>query len=166
MRVKLNAEWTEASVSRAIQRSLFGMAVLIVPQCNWTGSECDLLIIEKGLRIIDIEVKVSRADLKADMKKQKWWKHRPWSRRHLAAEPRQWPDKVWKHYYALPESIWDSKLLESIPSNSGVLTLRHEAHGIKVKVQRMAKPCREAKPITAADAIDLARLTSLRLWSK
>lgn len=160
------SKWTEASISRAVTYGLFKRAVLVVPQCKWTGHECDLLVIEPGLRIIDIEVKISRADLKQDLAKDKWWHHRPWSRRHEAAQPRQWPDKVWKHYYALPKAIWEDKLYVSIPPNSGVLLLESSKAGaITINCIRRAKPDGKAKPITHVDAIDLARLCSLRLWS-
>lgn len=165
--------WTEASIARAIAFGLFnGRSVLVVPNCNWTGSECDLLVIEPGLRIVDVEIKISRADLRADLKKEKWWRSRPWSRRACSPVRREWPDKVWKHYYALPKEIWSDELLAAMPASSGIILLdadralrqsRHEAAGMLVT--RRAKPNKEAKPISAADAVDLARLASLRMWS-
>ena len=162
------AKWTEAVIAKGLAHKLQQRSTLIVPNCYWTGSETDLLVIDKSLRIIDVEIKISRADLKADARKAKWWHPRPWSRRRQLAEPRQWPDKVWKHYYVMPADIWDPALLESINSASGVITIAQDARfsgGLMVDVKRHAKPCKEAKPISAADAIDLARLTSLRLWA-
>jgi DNA repair protein MmcB-like len=158
--------WTEHTVSKAIAQQVFGRAVLVVPQCGWTGYECDLLVIPKCLRIVDVEVKVSAADLRADINKQKWWHYRPWSRRHQQAERKQWPDKVWKHYYALPKEIWRDSMYAQVPEASGILLLHTSktTGDVRVDCVRRAKPCREAKPITAADAIDLARLVSLRLW--
>ena len=127
-----------------------------------------MLVVEKKLRIIDVEIKISRADLKADAKKDKWWITRPWSRRHIAAEPRRWPDKVWKHYYVMPKAIWEAKLLADINEASGVILLEQDSRftgGLRIDVIRPAKPNRDAKPICPADAIDLARLASLRMWA-
>lgn len=163
-------KWTEASVGRAVVRSVFKGAVLAVPCCSWTGHEADLLVVTRDLKLIDVEVKISRADLKADLKKDKWWKHRPWSRRHHPLERLQWPPKVWKHYYAVPHDIWCDDLFAALPECSGVMLLHRPGAGHKrmsigsVTVARAAKANRLAERISGADAIDLARLASLRMW--
>jgi hypothetical protein len=177
--------WTEANIARALALQVFARKYLImVPNCNWTGYECDLLAVAPDLRIVDIEVKISRSDLKADAKKDKWWcrevnGYTDWldtyregrlvSRRR---EPiynstlREWPPKVWKHYYALPLEIWKRELIDSLPSkSSGVILLRQHEGEIYASIERRATPNREAKAIEAADAIDLARLASLRMWN-
>lgn len=162
------SNWSEAIIAKGLAFKLLNRSVLIVPNCGWTGYECDLLVVDKSLRIIDVEVKISRSDLKADAKKDKWYHTRPWSRSNISREPRQWPQKVWKHYYALPKEVWDAKLLPGLNSASGVILLSHDSRysgGLHVDVIRHAKPCKDAKPISPADAIDLARLTSLRLWT-
>jgi hypothetical protein len=169
--VKTAFKFTERNIAHTLAFQLLNsQSVLVVPNCGWTGHEADLLIIEPGLRIIDVEIKISRADLKADGKKDKWWVSRPWSRRASIEPriPRQWPDKVWKHYYALPESIWDESLVSTIPEASGIILLKHVPQaraGIIINVTRKAKPNREAKAISHVDAIDLARLASLRMWA-
>ncbi len=151
--------WTAASITRAVIRSqVFNRSVVAVPCTNWAGHECDLLVVEKHLRIIDLEVKISRADLKADLKKDKWWKCKPWARRKQLIERREWPQGIWKHYYAMPAEIWDDKLFAAIPEASGVLLLH------SVRVLRRAKPNSQAKAISAEDAIDIARLAGLRMW--
>ncbi len=161
--------WSEDYIAKALAYQLFNRAELVIPNCYWTGHETDLLVIErKNLRIIDVEIKISRSDLKADTKKDKWWHHRPWSRRHEAAKPRKWPDKVWKHYYVMPASIWDGKLIDHLPEASGIVLLaeqRNASTPIAARLIRRAHPCRDAKPISPQDAIDLARLASLRMWA-
>lgn len=157
-------KWTEATVGRAVSRQLFKSAALVVPCCGWTGYEADLLVVTKDLRIVDVEIKISRSDLKADLAKDKWWHHRPWSRRNTPVAPRerrQWPPKVWKHYYCVPASVWTDALLDAIPATSGVLTLTDSGH---ITSRRAAKPCKDAQRLTAADAIDIARLANLRMW--
>lgn len=167
--------WSEVRIARAISRqTLQRKCVVLVDNCNWTGHECDVLAVTQDLRIIDIEVKISRADLKADAKKDKWW-HRltyaeaqrrgvdMWSR----GDARQHPQKVWKHYYALPAEIWKPELLACLPSPaSGVLLVR-EQRGmttLAVHVERRATPAKDAYRLSAAEALDIARLANLRMW--
>lgn len=172
--------WSEQSIARALALQFFNRKYLVVvPNCDWTGSECDLLVVTESLRIIDVEIKISRSDLKADAKKDKWWRSldyheatakgldvrnwNPWEHR----ERREWPRKVWKHYYCMPAEIWKPELADVLGSSaSGVLLLKTQAHDgrLIVTCERRATPCRDAKPISAASAIDIARLASLRMW--
>lgn len=180
--------WSETKIARAMARQTFERKhLVIVPNCNWTGYECDLLVVTPDLRIIDVEVKISRADLKADAKKDKWWHrqfggyapteevvnritgykqtvHRSiWHKTH-----RTWPPKVWKHYYAMPREIWKPELAECLGSPaSGVILLEESNHHsglLLASVERRAKPCRDAEKISPAAAVDIARLASLRMW--
>lgn len=170
--------WTETSIARALARQTFGSQHLVVlPNCIWTGNECDLLVVTPNLRIIDVEIKISRADLKADRDKDKWWHRQGWGeyqlingrRTHVPAPKtaREWPPKVWKHYYAMPRAIWNSELMESLASTaSGVILLGgpHHPDLNMASVERRAKPNPDAKPISAAGVADIARLASLRMW--
>lgn len=167
--------WSETSIARALALQTFNKKnLVVVPNCLWTGYECDLLVVTPDLRIIDVEVKISRADLKADAKKDKWW-HRGfgnWDSTGCRWETplptaHQWPPKIWKHYYAMPAEIWKPELLENINVNSGILLLKEQVGGgadIVVRVERQAKPNRAAGKISPAEAIDIARLASLRMW--
>lgn len=168
-------KWSEYSIARAIAlQTLARKCVVLVDNCNWTGHECDVLGVTTDLRIIDVEVKISRADLKADAKKDKWW-HRltyaeaqqrgvdMWSK----GDPRQHPAKVWKHYYALPAEIWKPELLEFLPSTaSGVLLLREQrgTTTLAVHVERRATPAKDAYRLSPSEVMDIARLQNLRMW--
>lgn len=165
-------KWSEHLIARALALQIFQRKhLVVVDNCNWTGHECDLLVVTNDLRIIDVEVKISRADFKADAKKDKWWHHQPWSSWGGAERPspvaRQWPPKVWKHYYALPKDIWKPELVEFINPNSGILLLR-EGRAISmpviVDVERRVRANKDAEKISAAQAVDIARLASLRMW--
>lgn len=188
--------WSESSIARALAHQTFNRKYLVVvPNCNWTGHECDLLVVTENLRIIDVEIKISRADLKADAKKEKWW-HREflgywptvselrhsklsndlalvksYRRGRYKSTPRDWPRKVWKHYYALPKDIWHPDLFAALPSaQSGVLLLDRDGYprpvdaGMRVECVRRATPNRDAPSISPAAAVDIARLASLRMW--
>ena len=155
--------WTERSIASALARQTFASrCILLVDNCQWTGHECDILGVSKCLRIIDIEVKISRADLKADRDKNKWWQQR-WRNQGPTLE---WPERVWKHYYAMPADIWKPDLVAELPSKaSGVLLLSdYDEGGVVVKCERRAKPRRDAYRLTAADVVDIARLANLRMW--
>lgn len=171
--------WTEHAIARAISlQTLARKCVVLVDNCNWTGYECDVLAVTTDLRIIDVEVKISRADLKADAKKDKWW-HRQfglWNsekQRYVAPDPipRECPPKVWKHYYALPKEIWKPDLIDCLPSKaSGVLLLSHigEARSIRAPIAvdciRRATPNKDAYRLKPEHVMDIARLANLRMW--
>jgi hypothetical protein len=174
-------QWNEGLIARAIStQTLARRCVVLVDNCNWTGHECDVLGVTTDLRIIDVEVKISRADLKADAKKDKWWaflnytqakakgrdvsKWNPWDHR----EPVMHPRKVWKHYYAMPADIWKPELLACLPSPaSGVLLVRHQRNSttpIVVSVERRATPNKDADRLKPEQVMDIARLANLRMW--
>lgn len=174
--------WSEHKIARAIAlQTLARKCVVLVDNCNWTGHECDVLGVTTDLRIIDVEVKISRADLKADAKKDKWW-HRAVT--GYTEEPSRWggvvrrpvytatalehPRKVWKHYYALPADIWRDELLQALPSPaSGVLLLRERRSSVvpvSVECVRRATPAKDAYRLTPEQVMDIARLANLRMW--
>lgn len=158
-------------IARAISLQLLKRKCLVlVDNCSWTGSECDVLGVTTDLRIIDVEVKISRADLKVDAKKEKWWHRQGWNwkeQKHEQEIPLAWPKKVWKHYYALPLDIWKPELLETLPSDSsGVLLLERDKWDMPVfiKCVRRAKPNRDAERLKPENVIDISRLANLRMW--
>jgi hypothetical protein len=178
-------QWSEHMIARAIAVQLLDKkCVVLVDNCNWTGHECDVLGVTVDLRIIDVEVKISRADLKADADKSKWWKHLgyqeaidanlhtpgearwdPWKHRTR----REWPRKVWKHYYAMPKSIWKPELAESLGSSkSGILLLSEGQNDreppVVVRCERRATPNRDAERLSPEHVMDVARLANLRMW--
>lgn len=168
--------WSEALIANAVVRQVFRRTVLCVPNCVWTGHECDLLCVDKSLRVIDVEIKISRADLKADHFKDKWTRWtgpRPYGAPRPPRVLRDWPTRVWRHYYVLPADVWTPELLASLPSQkSGVVTIAREnpdyvyaTGGYVAKVVRRARSNPDAKQLTSTQVIDIARLSTLRLWS-
>lgn len=162
--------WSEHTIARAIAlQTLARKCVVLVDNCNWTGHECDVLAVTNDLRIIDVEVKISRADLKADARKDKWWRRLGWTAMHGADAPRQHPPKVWKHYYAMPAAIWKPDLVDALPSTaSGILLLRERRDWreppVVVKVERRATPAKDAYRLKPEQVMDIARLANLRMW--
>jgi hypothetical protein len=162
-------KWNEHLIARAISlQTLARKCVVLVDNCNWTGYECDVLGVTTDLRIIDVEVKISQADLKADAKKDKWWHRRGWSDIAGPERLRPWPHKVWKHYYAMPADIWQDSLFEFLPSPaSGILLLREQRNSatpLVVHCERRATPNKDADRLTPEQVMDIARLANLRMW--
>lgn len=161
--------WSEGKIARAIAlQTLARKCVVLVDRCSWTGHECDVLAVTTDLRIIDVEVKISRADLKADAGKDKWWRRMGWTGMHGADCPRQHPPKVWKHYYALPADIWKPELLDCLPSPaSGVILMREQRSSVTpvaAEVVRRATPAKDAYRLKPEQVMDIARLANLRMW--
>lgn len=164
-------KWTERSVAGVLARNSFDNALCVLPNAGWgawTG-EVDMLVVPPCMRVIDVEIKVSRADLKVDAKKTKWWRQE-WASEGPRKTPLEWPKSVWKHYYAVPAEIWKPELLAALPSAASGVLLVHDGDVVRrygwgrVSCERRAKPNRDAEPIKAAELRQLARLTSLRMW--
>lgn len=181
----MKSDWSERLIARAICTQVLNRrCIVMIENTKWTGHECDVLGVTMDLRLIDIEVKISRSDLKADASKEKWWErvfrglgdevreffpdgrlkciNRPYL---YDSTPRLWPPKVWKHYYAMPSQIWRPELAETLPSKaSGVLLLDRGTSGqVAIHCVRRATPARDCDALTAAEAIDIARLANLRM---
>ena len=159
-------KYSEHTIGRALARNTFKGMLCVVDRCTWPGDECDLLVVTNNLRVVDVEIKISRQDLKADRAKDKWYQPQPWLDYH-AKKPRvmrEWPRRVWKHYYAVAAPIWKDELLALCGDASGVLVVDLEHNVPRIRVVRRARPNKANVPLTAAEAVDIARLASLRMW--
>lgn len=159
--------WSEGVIARSVAYGVLNKkCVVLVDRCNWTGHECDVLAVTTDLRVIDVEIKISRADFKKDAAKDKWW-HRPgWRYTQPKPEPthRPWPPRVWKHYIAMPKQIWSDDLLEFAPSDKSGILLMQQPGSYSYEVKRAAKPNKDAERLTPAQAVDVARLANIRMW--
>jgi hypothetical protein len=165
------AKVTADDIAGCLARNTFKDALVVVDRCSHVGHEADLLVVSRhGCRFIDVEVKISRADLKADRRKDKWFDFPlRWNYREPRPDPvaRDWPRRVWKHYYAMPAAIWKPELLEFCGAVSGVLLVHpgeRSPRNWRVTCVRRAKPSKTDQCATPAECIDIARLASLRMW--
>ncbi len=169
--------WNEFTVGRAIFEQAFTRKhVALIRNTYYTGYEADVLIVRNDLRLMDIEIKVSRSDFKADQHKDKWWKYGPYADtgeknkygypiQRQTKTPREWPVKIWKHYYCLPQEVWKDDLAAEVSPKSGIMLLSHDQYGrVALSIHRQAKPNKDAKPISANEAIEVARLCNARMW--
>jgi hypothetical protein len=163
--------YTEYTMLRALANRTFKGALMAIDNCSRLGNECDLLVVTKSLQCIDVEVKISRADLKQDSAKDKWFESFDY-RRHNYAEYRKtrasvhWPTRVWKHYYAIAANIWCDDLLQYCQPKSGVVVVELGSSGYirSVTHKRKAVANPDQQPASIHLLRDLARLTSYRLW--
>ena len=128
---------------------------LIVPNVSWGMNlhECDLLVVSKAGYLTEIEIKVSRADLRADTKK--WHQHIS--------------HKIKRLFFALPDYLEDC--IDMVPERAGIILVRPNANvpGVypyypRCKEIRPAKCNKAATKISDADRYKIARLGTLRIW--
>ena len=87
------------------------------------GGQADLIFISQAGYLTEIEVKVSRADWKHDLTKDKWRKPRP----HVA-----------RFFYAVPEKL-AADIPEWVPAEAGILAVIEREWSDHIKEIRPAK---------------------------
>jgi hypothetical protein len=164
-------QYSEHSISRHLGREKFSGCLMAVDNTYFTGFEADLLVVTKNLRVIDVEIKISRQDLKADRHKDKWKSISntltvtPDGKRRYESVPRAWPRNVWKHYYCIADPIWQDSLLEFVNPMSGVFTIKiDEGGGYRgITVRKKCKPNKANQPITPEGVVQLGHLANIRM---
>lgn len=160
-------KWTAREIARSLAYQVFNHRHLIVcPNTYWPGNETDLLLVRTDLRLMDVEIKISRSDLKADAKKEKWFDMPvQWPMgTERSKTPRTHPRRIWKHYYCMPDKIWSDDLLAHIQPTSGLIMMRDYPDHPGCWLRRQAKPSKDAERITPEELADIARMQSQRMW--
>ena len=130
---------------------------LIVPNVHWglNMHECDLLIVSKAGYCTEVEIKISRADLRADKKKRHG--HRCARIKYL--------------YFAVPEKL-EAAAIEFAPSRAGIITVKPSMSSMdprndgSPRCKRIREPIVTVKPQPMPDSerYKVARLGALRIW--
>lgn len=165
-------KWTAREICRQLYIQAFrGKHLIVCPNTYWPGNETDLFVVRCDLRLMEVEIKISRSDLKADKHKEKWfepWKFepgQPWLPK--AERPRirrTHPLRIWKHYYCMPETVWKEGLEPEIPPTSGIILMRDHRTHPGCWLHRQAKPAKTADRITPEELADIARMQSHKMW--
>lgn len=118
---------------------------LIVPNISWgmRMHECDLLIVTKRGRVSEVEIKVSRSDLRRDQKK--WHQHRD--------------SRIGELWFAMPIDMADCAA--AVPETAGIL-LVHPDEWIKVVRRPVARL--DVRPLTEKERHHIAELGNMRTW--
>lgn len=125
---------------------------LIVPNGSWGFMlyECDLLVVTPAGYCYEVEIKTSRSDLKAD-----------------AAKPHgHRSKKIRRLYFAIPDYM--QKDVDLVPERAGVLLASAPAIngcGLRCACVRDPQTNTEARKISDAERLQVARLGTMRIWS-
>lgn len=124
---------------------------LIVPNVHWGMNmhECDLLVVSRAGYCTEVEIKVTRADLRADAKK----KHGHECRR------------IKYLYFALPDYL--ENCIHFVPERAGIILVRpRRENDYNPRCRRLRSPqCRKHAPkMTDLERYKVARLGALRIW--
>ena len=138
----MNARQIEIAVARhyCYRRNV------IVPNVSWglgLHYEADLVVLRPSGWAEEIEIKISKSDIKADLKK---------SRAHEC----RWFRRLW---FAVPVVLADSP---DIPERAGILSVDDE---LRVKVVRPAKIVKHAERMPEHKQKKLLHLASMRVWT-
>jgi hypothetical protein len=121
----------------------------IVPNVSWGADlhECDMLIIDKNGNATEIEIKISKSDLKADLLK---------THHHKS-------DKIKNLYYAIPNWMYEDAL-KILPENVGIYTVTKTKYGSNIYKERKCIPNKYAKPLSHDEIFNILRLGVMRVW--
>lgn len=140
---------TCTEIEVAISRHFGITKYVIVPNVSWGmfRYELDLCLLNhRSLYAYEVEIKVSKSDLKRDAAK---WHHHNWNY-----------DLIRCLYFAMPEKMRDCADL--VPERAGILLVDPKGH---VQTLREPKPNPAAKKWTYEQAYKLARLGTMRTWT-
>lgn len=131
---------------------------LIVPNVSWGfySHECDLLLISKSGYATEIEIKISQADLKADLKK----KHG-----HIN-------NKIKYLYFALPEYL--ESYIEYVPEHAGIILVGEREgkkyrwlcqYSYKANCKIIRSPQKQGNyKLSIEEQSHIGKLGAMRIW--
>lgn len=94
----------------------------VFPNIHLGGFECDILELTKAGYLYEYEVKISKADFKADAKKKTW--------AGTKYELIKLGNRTNYFYYVVPEGLLS---VEDVPEFAGLIWARKGEHGISIK---------------------------------
>ena len=128
---------------------------IAVPRASWgiESHECDILAVSKSGFAHEIEIKVSVADLKKDLKK---------SHAHRSRD-----NKIASLWFAAPSEMLDA-MLQYVPERAGIITVARHYSGKRYVTKVIRKPQRvkTARPFSQNEVFQLARLGTMRYWAQ
>lgn len=137
---------TAQDIEIAVARHFNYRVNIIVPNVYWGFGlryEADLVVLRPSGWAEEIEIKITAADIKADLKKP-YHHDSPWFR------------KLW---FAVPAML---AAHPDIPTNAGIMCLDPELH---ITVTRAPRISRNARRMTDSKIRTLLRLGCMRIWT-
>jgi hypothetical protein len=123
---------------------------IIVPNVSWglCIHECDLLIISKCGYCTEVEIKISKGDLKKDASKIHGHGIHGKRIKHL--------------YFAIPESMAGLDCINMIPAHAGIFVVSDGGFTQKI---RSPKSNKNAEPLSDTEIKKVLHLGCMRIWS-
>ena len=142
-------KWTADDVEIAVTKFLDPRKNLIIPNVSWgffKWHEADILVIRPSMWAAEIEIKVSRQDIKKDLDKKHHHKDK----------------RIRELWFAVPEELSDD---ENIPACAGIISVSEHRGRRFCKRKRLPVADKSARKITAAEQETLLRLSYFRVIS-
>ena len=117
-----STSWNAGRIILALAHRYWS-STLIMTEFEIDRDRADFIVITKHGYLTEIEIKVTAADWKRDLKKSKWNGSRPF---------------VSRFYYAIPETLADMEP-PGLPEGSGIMVVRGARFRDFVSVRRPAK---------------------------
>jgi hypothetical protein len=129
---------------------------VIIPNVSWGMGlryEADIIVISGSCYCTEIELKISKADLKKDRDKRKWNLATPrWSEERYNIIRRQ--------FFGVPEALRETAI-EFAPPKCGIIWVSENG---RVHLERAAKILK-ARPLTEKEYLHALHLASMRTWT-
>ena len=138
----------------------YGDSHTIIPNVSYSlfHYEADLLVIRKSGYCLEIEIKVSSKDIKADLKKSKWRNNNSMFGRV------SYNNYIVKEFYmAVPCNLINDK---NIPEMAGIIQVEESPNKYwsGVTIIRKPKIWKRARRINSLEQSKISRILGLRLW--
>jgi len=153
----MTAEEVQYALTYSQRSPFYIRSHIVVPNVHWGlgfNHELDLLSITTPAHIgTEIEIKVSKGDLKRDLLK----------------EHHHYDDRIRQLYFAGPVTLLDD-FVELVPKEFGIITVsRLNTNSLRYNCStiRNAKPLKQWRgAFTKAEVFDLMRLGNMRYWAQ
>lgn len=150
----MKVTWTATDIELAVAKHLNPRANLIVPNVSWGWGfhihEADLIVLRQSGWATEIEIKVTRGDVKADLRKRCARVYGPWA-----------DDKVAFKWFAVPDGLGADAL---IPKDYGIMKVRMVKEEAVVTTTRAPRKNPRARRVTPEERSKLAELAAMRIW--
>lgn len=123
----------------------------IIPNVSfglWFSHEIDLLVVSEARYAIEIEIKISLSDLRAE--KKKYHNHES--------------QKIRQFFFAVPEKLQD-RALGLIPERAGLFVIRTQKYGDNEAVIVKQAKINPSRKLNDEEYLKLGKLAAMRIWS-
>jgi hypothetical protein len=154
---KMKGKWTSDEIECAVAKFYGVRQNIIVPNVSWgfgyLGHECDMLIVSGSGYATEIEIKISKSDLKRDLSK---------GHNHKS-------DLIKSLFYAVPIELFECAV-EFLPKDVGIMTIEmiYPLQFIPFTKTTIARPCTRKdrfRKITERELMQLMRLGCMRIFT-